>query len=94
MAIDVRAAVIAAKEYIESIQDIMGSMDDILLEEVELSENKNFWYVTLSFNRPLRKKVSAFIPTVELAAQKERHYRLFTVDTITGEVNSMKIREV
>lgn len=55
MKIDVRNAVITAQEYLKSIQNLIGSIDDILLEEVELSENKSFWYVTLSFNRPLVK---------------------------------------
>jgi hypothetical protein len=94
MKIDVRSAVIAAKEYLESIQDVIGSIDDILLEEVELSENKSFWYVTLSFNRSLVKKERSFITGIELVTQHERHYKLFTVDAVTGEVNSMKIREI
>lgn len=94
MKIDVRNAVIAAKEYLKSIQDLIGSIDDILLEEVELSENKSFWYVTLSFNRPLVKQERAFMSGMELVTQYKRHYQLFMVDVITGEVNSMKIRQV
>jgi len=95
MKIDVRSAVISAKEYLENLQDIMGTIDDILLEEVELSENKSFWYVTLSFKRPVDNKEKTFIPDVDsLTAKYERHYKVFTVDTTTGEINSMKIRSV
>jgi hypothetical protein len=96
MKIDVRGAVIAAKKYFEEIQDMIGdSINDILLEEVELSENKQYWYVTLGFSRPVAKSEKTLIPDViSLATKTEREYKIFTVDAETGEVKSMKIREV
>ena len=96
MKIDVRGAVLAAKKYFEDIQDMIGnSINDILLEEVELSDNKNFWYVTLGFSRPVAKNERTLIPDViSLATKTEREYKIFTVDAETGEVKSMKIREV
>ncbi|MBO3463984.1 hypothetical protein [Aetokthonos hydrillicola] len=95
MKIDVRSAVMAAKKYFEDIQDMIGnSINDILLEEVELSENKKLWYVTLGFSRPAVKNERTLIPDViSLAARNEREYKVFTVDAETGEVKSMKIRE-
>jgi hypothetical protein len=96
MKIDVRSAVIAAKKYLEDIQDMIGnSINDILLEEVELSENKRYWYITLSFSRPIAKTERTLIPdAISLATKSEREYKIFTVDAETGEVKSMKIREV
>ncbi|ODG96215.1 MULTISPECIES: hypothetical protein [unclassified Nostoc] len=96
MKIDVRNAVVAAKEYFEGIQDMIGnSIDNILLEEIELSENKRFWYVTLGFNRPVTKTERTLLSDViSLGTKYEREYKIFTIDAETGEVKSMKIREV
>jgi hypothetical protein len=96
MQIDVRSAVVAAKQYFEYIQDMIGNpINDILLEEVELSEDKKIWYVTLGFSRPVAKTERSLIPeAISLATKYEREYKLFTVDAETGEVKSMKIREV
>ena len=96
MKIDVRSAVIAAKKYFEDIQDMIGnSINDILLEEVELSENKMLWYVTLGFNRPVTKTERSLIPeAISLNTKYDREYKIFAVDAETGEVKSMKIREV
>ncbi|MBH8552130.1 hypothetical protein I8751_07045 [Nostocaceae cyanobacterium CENA357] len=96
MKIDVRGAVVAAKKYFEDIQDMIGnSINDILLKEVELSENKKFWYVTLGFSRPVAKSERTLIhDVISLANKYERDYKIFTVDAETGEVKSMKIREV
>lgn len=96
MQIDVRSAVIAAKQYFENIKDMMGdSINNILLEEVELSENKKFWYVTLGFSRPVAKNEKSLIPdAISLVTKTEREYKMFIVDAETGEVKSMKIREV
>jgi hypothetical protein len=96
MKIDVRSAVLAAKNYFEEIQDMIGnSIQGILLEEVELSENGMFWYVTLSFNRPAAKTERTIIPDfISLATKHEYEYKTFTIDAETGEVKSMKIREV
>lgn len=52
MKIDARAAVMAAKKYFNDIQELIGNIQDILLEELELSEDKKFWLITLGFNRP------------------------------------------
>jgi hypothetical protein len=50
MAIDVRKAVISARDYLNSVQDLLGrNLENIRLEEVELTENEEFWFVTLSF---------------------------------------------
>ena len=96
MEIDVRDAVIAAKKYFEEIQDMMGnSINDILLEEVELSENKRLWYVTLGFSRPIVKTERTLFPdSIPSAIKYEREYKIFIVDAVTGEVKSMKIREI
>ena len=98
--IDVKTAVNAAYQYIKSIQDIMGSsLGDLRLEEVELSEDKRFWLITLGFDipkKPPKSRLENLMP-VSLASVPvlyEREYKLFKVNSQTGEVEAMKIREV
>ncbi len=96
MSIDVKAAVIAAKGYLQSIRDLLGEFREVRLEEVELSEDKRFWLVTLGFDRPVKTLASEFFPTVSdsVPSAIKREYKLIKVDSETGEVQSMKIREV
>lgn len=55
--IDLKTAVSAAYNYLISIQDTMGNeLQDLRLEEVELSEGKNFWSITLGFDNPVKTK--------------------------------------
>ncbi|WP_016952270.1 hypothetical protein [Anabaena sp. PCC 7108] len=97
--IDVRTAVSAASQYIESLKDIMGSsLPDLRLEEVELSEDKSFWLITLGFDAPLKPQKNAVnslnnalglpMPT------SQREYKLIKVNSQTGEVEAMKIRKI
>ena len=89
--IDVRAAVGLAQNYFNSLQDMLGAFQNLRLEEVELSENKQFWLITLGFdcqvisNNPLK---------LEINPQYVREYKLFKINAETGEVESMKIREL
>ena len=98
--IDVKTAVNAAYEYIKSLQDIMGSsLPDLRLEEVELSEDKNFWLITLGFDipkKPPKNRLEDLIPTslVSTPVLYEREYKLFKVNSQTGKVEAMKIRQV
>lgn len=99
MKTNVRDAVIAAKNYFQSLKDMINNkVEDLRLEEVELSEDQKFWFVTLGFECPVAQKknsLSELLPH-QLAAspQYEREYKVFKVDSETGEVQSMKIREL
>ena len=98
--IDVKTAVNAAYEYIRSLQDIIGSsLPDLRLEEVELSNDKSFWLITLGFDipkKPPKSRLENLIPTslASTPALYEREYKLFKVNSETGEVEAMKIRQV
>jgi len=67
--------------------------EDLRLEEAELSEEKKHWFITLGFIRPVDKTSS---PLADLIATRnyEREYKVFKIDATTGEVQSIKIREV
>lgn len=92
MTVDVRNAVGAAQRYIDSLQDMIGNPEDLRLEEAELSEDKQYWLITLGFSRPVDKTSN---PLADLIATRnyERDYKVFKIDAQTGEVQSMKIRQ-
>lgn len=92
--VDVRNAVLAASEYFNSLQDMIGGyIEDLRLEEAELSEDKEHWFITLGFVRPVDKTSNPLANFME-TPNYEREYKVFKIDAITGEVQSMKIREV
>ncbi|OCR01902.1 hypothetical protein BCD67_05305 [Oscillatoriales cyanobacterium USR001] len=90
--IDVRAAVSAAENYLTSLQDKIGlTIQDLRLEEVELSEDKTYWLITIGFNRLTDTANNPLgLPTIP---HHEREYKIFKIDAETGEVKSMKIRQ-
>ena len=59
--IGLKQAVQSIKKYIDKNKDILGkNLDDLRLEETELSEDGNFWLITVSFNRevdPRKEKI-------------------------------------
>ena len=92
--IDVRAAVHAAQIYFQSLQDLMGNeTTNLRLEEVELSEDKKFWLITLGYDLSNSVKNNP-LETIGIGIVENREYKIFKVDSETGEVESMKIREL
>lgn len=67
-------------------------LDELMLEEVELDEVHNAWLITLGFNIP-EKNSSRGIGAL-IGQQFKRKYKVFQVDVESGQVKSMKIREV
>ena len=94
MALDVRNAVGAAQKHFGSLRDMIGfGIEDIRLEEAELSEDKQYWLITLSFKIP-NKYNENNIANLMGNLPYEREYKVFKIDATTGEVQSMKIRDV
>jgi hypothetical protein len=97
--VDVKEAVKAAREYLSQLYDT-GPLRDIFLEEVELSYDEKHWYVTIGFSRPIAPKdpippwSSASLSSIDTLSRQsfERVYKLFEVDSATGQVRAMKIR--
>lgn len=86
--LDVKEAARRASEYFAGLYD-PKQIDDVQLEEVEMSEDGKYWLITLSY--PLLPAGLTPIPFGQISRRK---YKLFTIDAQTGEVKSMKIREV
>lgn len=87
--INIQMAVQTASNYLKSLEPFIGDeIKDVRLEEVELSEDEQFWFITLGFNRPVD---SAF---AVIQNQTQREYKTFKIDTTTGKVKAMTIRTV
>jgi len=94
--IDVKQAVAAAmKEAVEFYDEI--EIKGLQLEEVEKSKNGKEWLVTLSFFVPDQKPPANVLEQTMQSGignkRYERKYKVFKVETGTGSVTSMKIRE-
>jgi hypothetical protein len=89
--IDVRQAVQSAESYVRSLFP-ESELRHLRLEEVDLSEDDSRWLITLGWLEPAVAGngivFSAALRTLP------RVYKLFEIDAETGEVTSMKIRDV
>lgn len=93
---------IAIQEAVQRAADfckqIYPEAQDILLEEVEREEEK-FWLITISFLIQATRRDGGGFPGMAAAMEQmlprlERRYKSLKVDGQTGEVVSMKIREL
>ena len=82
-AIDVKKAVAIAIQYFREL--IQHQYADLELEEVELSEDGNFWFVTLGFTRMAGSLGQMFQPPT-------RAYKMIKINATTGEPEAMKMR--
>ena len=87
--IDVKQAVKTAREYMQDIyegEDLAG----FFLEEVELSEDEKFWYITFGFDTQRPTAESGLIDI--LRPKYVRDYKTIKLNAETGEAKSVKIR--
>lgn len=78
--IDVKEAVKRAGAYYSELSG--KPITQLELEEVEKSDNEQYWLITLSYTGG------------SFATAFQKSYKLFKVDAETGDVLSMKIRQV
>ena len=83
--IDVKKAADIAKEYLTSF---FPDGENVQLEEVELSQDKKFWKITLSFEGVADAVASSML------VGKSPKFKVFTLDAKTGSVISMKRRDI
>lgn len=86
--LEVKEAVKVATEYIQTLF-AEKQIPELRLEEVELSQDSQFWEVTLSF---VTREPTAYLSLGDAA--RTREYKVFRVNAETGQVQSMKIRKV
>lgn len=79
-------AKLATQKALEYFSSLYGSaVANARLEEVELTEDGQYWLITLSYPDP--DQISW-----DLAGKRE--YKVFKIAEATAEVKSMKIRKV
>lgn len=64
---------------------------DVLLEEVELSDDRKQWLITIGFEVEPRETTDRLLAALK---RNQRRYKQFRVDAETGEVAAMKMRQV
>ncbi len=82
--IEVEEAVGRAHEYFNRLYAGQG-VTNVQLEEVELTDDDKYWFITLSYQQ--RSDVTSLI-------KSPRKYKIFQIHAETGTVKAMKIRNV
>jgi hypothetical protein len=77
----------ATKRAREHLLSFFPDADEVQLEEVELTPDKAFWLVTLSYAGVSNSVASS------LLVGKSLRYKIFKLDAESGEVISMKVRD-
>ncbi len=92
--IDVKEAVRKAVAYFLKLYPKLGADANVMLEEVEESEDGSDWLVTLGYD--IQRRVSRVAGNFQdvFGPQVVRHYKVFKVDAKTGRIVSMKIRSL
>ena len=83
--IDVTEATIKAKTYLASF---FPDAEKVQLEEVELTDDKTHWLITLSYEGVSNSVASS------LLVGKSLRYKIFKLEAESGDVISMKIRDI
>ena len=91
--IDLKSAVRIASEELGSLYP-PEVLRDVLLEEVEKSDDGRFWLVTLGFTRPLPQIGVSDVFKALTAKDVKREYKIFEIDGDTGTLRSMRMRTV
>jgi hypothetical protein len=91
--VDVKEAVGKAMDYLKDMYQI-GQFKDVLLEEVDLSEDNKFWNVTIGFTR-LQESTSGgpMATLIGQSAEFKREFKVFQIDAESGALRSMRSRK-
>jgi hypothetical protein len=81
--LDVKKAVELARKYLSDILPVPAS--EVLLEEVELSDDQQFWLITFSYPTPEGS-------SLQIMLGGNRAYKVVKLHSDTGEFVSVKIR--
>jgi hypothetical protein len=90
--IDVKKAVQIALKYFDELFPNLRH-GNVLLEEVEVSDDGLYWLITIGFDRPQNlTHLQAIVLQSQGKIQMERHFKTVQVDIKTGKVRSMKVK--
>ncbi len=85
---DAKRAASAAIDYFLTLFGPQPAQSNVSLEEVELSPDRKYWFVTLSYEE-LHRKLSDLPSFLRIPRQK---FKVFKVERKSGRVVSMKMR--
>jgi hypothetical protein len=81
---------VAVEKSAKYYRDATSDTGRLVLEELELSDDKKKWHVTLSHANPADQAVSILMGT----QTENRLYKAFVVDATSGDVLSMKVKKI
>ncbi len=88
--IEIKEAVSVAKKFMKDLYDpLQNALDELVLEEIDQTEDGKYWLITLGFSRE-KPIISMLSPTIQV----ERVYKTVKVDKGSGEPVAMQIRAV
>lgn len=93
--ISAKQAAKIAIDYVESMYLLLGTpISDVMLEEVEPSEDDQSWQITVGFSGP--NAASQLPEWAKISNRKisNRNYKVVQVNRGSGEIRSMKIRQI
>jgi hypothetical protein len=92
--IDVKEAVRKVVAYFSKLYPKLVAGANLMLEEVEESEDGSYWLVTLGYD--MHRQASSLPGALRAmyGPEVERNYKVFKVDAKTGRIVSMKIRSL
>jgi hypothetical protein len=92
--IDVKEAVRKSVAYFLKLYPKLGTGANVMLEEVEISEDGSYWIVTVGYD--MQRHASELTGNLRdvFGPKVVRHYKVFKVDAKTGRIISMKIRSL
>jgi hypothetical protein len=88
--LDIKDATKTAIEYFGRV--FPNGYQNLRLEEVELSEDERYWYITLGFDSAYQNLGA--LASVAIGGRPMREYKTIKIDGLTGKVLSIKIRTV
>ena len=85
----------AVKKAIEYVADVFESehLQNVGLEEVVLNDAEDAWEVTIGFSRPWDYPKGGLVAGLQPQNPK-RQYKIVRIDNESGNVKSIKIREL
>jgi hypothetical protein len=91
--VDVKEAVGKAMDYLKDMYQI-DQFKDVLLEEVDLSEDNKFWNVTIGFTRPQESTSGGPMATlIGQSSEFKREFKVFQIDAESAALRSMRSRK-
>lgn len=91
--IDVKQAVLNAMNFVKDLYEGQKT-ENLLLEEVEFSDNQNQWLVTIGFSIPKQDDSVTAALMLRPSHSTERYYKVIHIDAESGKALSMKMREI